>query len=187
MKRRDWMLKSAAWAGAALSLGGCANQVHEYYYGERAGGSGRRADVVQRNEQAADALLQQVALDPQEAVLVATLVNVDQLAESSRLGRLFSEQIAGRIAQRGQRVIEVKMRDQMVMRRDQGELLLTREAREVSQSHQAQAVVVGTYATSSTVLYISLKLVGPVGNVVLAAHNYTLPMDDNVRALLAGR
>ena len=73
----------------------------------------------------------------------------------------------------------------MALQRDQGELLLSREVREVSQSHDAQAVVVGTYAASASALYISLKLVTPVGNTVVAAHNYAVPMDENVRVLLA--
>ena len=64
-------------------------------------------------------------------------------------------------------------------------MLLSREVREVSQSHDAQAVVVGTYAASATALYISLKLVTPAGNAVVAAHDYSLPMEDNVRVLLA--
>ena len=114
-------------------------------------------------------------------------MRVDRLSESSRLGRIFSEQIAGRMAQRGLRVAEVKLRDSLLLQPGQGELLLSREAREVSQAQNAQAVVVGTYAVSATVLYISLKLVNPVGNTVVAAHNYALPVDENVRALLAGR
>lgn len=118
---------------------------------------------------------------------VATLVNVDRLNESSRLGRIFSEQIAGRMVQRGLRVTEVKLRDNLVLHREQGELLLSREVREVSQAQNAQAVVVGTYAVSASVVYISLKLVNPVGNQVIAAHNYAVPADENVRSLLAGR
>ncbi len=90
-------------------------------------------------------------------VMVATLVQVDRLSESSRLGRIFSEQIAGRMVQRGVRVVELKLRDSVALQRDQGELLLSREVREVSQSHDAQAVVVGTYAASASALYISLN------------------------------
>jgi len=168
---------------AVLGLQGCAS----YYYGDRAGPGLLRADLIDANERAADALLQQVPLDPAQPVLVATLVNVDRLGESSRLGRIFSEQIAGRMVQRGLRVSEVKLRDSLLLQPGQGELLLSREAREVSQAQNAQAVVVGTYAVSATVLYISLKLVSPVGNTVLAAHNYALPVDDNVRTLLTGR
>jgi len=168
---------------AVLGLQGCTS----YYYGDRAGPGLLRTDLIDANERAADALLQQVPLDPAQPVLVATLVNVDRLGESSRLGRIFSEQIAGRMVQRGLRVSEVKLRDSLLLQPGQGELLLSREAREVSQAQNAQAVVVGTYAVSATVLYISLKLVSPVGNTVLAAHNYALPVDDNVRALLTGR
>ena len=132
-----------------------------------------------------DALLANAPLDAQHPVMVATLVHVDRLSESSRLGRIFSEQIAGRMVQRGVRVVELKLRDSVALQRDQGELLLSREVREVSQSHDAQAVVVGTYAASASALYISLKLVTPVGNTVVAAHNYAVPMDENVRVLLA--
>ena len=178
------------WAGAALALAalsGCetVSPMHSYYYGERPGAS--RSNLIEVNERAADALLQTVPLNASKAVLVATLVPVDRLAESSRLGRMFSEQIAARLVQRGLRVTEVKLRDSLLLARDQGELLLSREVREVSQAQEAQAVVVGTYAVSSTVVYINLKLVNPAGNTVVAAHNYAVPMDDNVRALLAGR
>ncbi|MFN3439446.1 MAG: FlgO family outer membrane protein [Acidovorax sp.] len=181
-----------AMATAAL-LSGCASS---YYYGESAGGSGGagfglgaapRTSIITANHAAADMLLQTAPLDREHAVLVATLVNVDRLNESSRLGRIFSEQIAGRLVQRGYPVTELKLRENVAMQREQGELLLSRELRDVSRAHDAQAVVVGTYAVSASILYVSIKLVKPEGNMVVAAHNYAVPMDDNVRALLAGR
>lgn len=163
---------------AALGATGCAR----YYYGAQAGG--QTVDLVESSYAAADVLLQGPPLDPSLPVLVATIVNVDRLAESTRLGRLISEQIAGRLAQRGVRVTELKLRETLAMRPGQGELLLSRQLHEVSQAQSAQAVVVGTYATSSFAVYVSLKLVNPVGNVVVAAYDYTLPMDSNVRGLL---
>lgn len=172
---------------SVLALQGCiATGVNTYYYGDRASGVSR-TDLIAVNERAADALLYGAPLDAQQPLLVATLVSVDRLNESSRLGRLFSEQIAGRLVQRGLKVNEVKLRDALVLSREQGELLLSREVREVSHSQNAQAVVVGTYAVSSGVVYISLKLVVPSGNQVVAAYNYAVPVDENVRALLAGR
>ncbi len=174
-------------AATAFALSGCAS----YYYGDSGsggGGSGMpRTSIIVANHHAADMLLQNAPLDPGYPVLVATLVNVDRLGESSRMGRIFSEQIAGRLVQRGLLVTELKMRENLVMQREQGELLLSRELREVSRAHDAQAVVVGTYAVSATVLYVSIKLVKPDGNLVVAAHNYAVPIDENVRALLLGR
>lgn len=178
------------WTAAALvvlALQGCVtNAINGYYYGDRAGGA-PRSDLIEVNDRATDALLLNAPLDASQPVLVATLVNVDRLNESSRLGRIFSEQIAGRMVQRGLRVTEVKLRDNLVLHREQGELLLSREVREVSQAQNAQAVVVGTYAVSASVLFISLKLVNPAGNHVVAAHNYAVPVDENVRTLLMGR
>ena len=173
MKRRNFFS-----AAALIGLTGCSS----FYYGDKPGATWFPTDLIEANHRAVDALLANAPLDAQHPVMVATLVQVDRLGESSRLGRIFSEQIAGRMVQRGVRVVELKLRDSVALQRDQGELLLSRE---VSQSHDAQAVVVGTYAASASALYISLKLVTPVGNTVVAAHNYAVPMDENVRVLLA--
>ena len=180
MKRRTVAL--GLWAAASLALlPGCA----QYYYGEHA--TATSTDLVEANRIAADRLLQDALIDPDRPVLVATLVSVDQLGESSRLGRTITEHISGRLVQRGVLVIEPRMRASLAMSPAQGELLLSREVREVSRSHDAQAVLVGTYAVSVRSVYVSLKLVHPVGNVVVAAVDYTLPMSDNVRGLLMAR
>jgi TolB-like protein len=196
--RRAWLRTGLAAGAAALLLPGCAR----YYYGAAAtpnGGSpgalgalglGPTAaeSLLEANYAAADALLRQVPqLDPRQPVLVGTLVHIDRLGESSRLGRLCSEQIAGRLVQRGVRVTELKMRETLAMVPGQGELLLSREVREVSRAQSAQAVVVGTYAATAQSVFVGLKLVSPAGNTVLAAHDYVLPVDDNVRILLSMR
>jgi hypothetical protein len=46
---------------------------------------------------------------------------------------------------------------------------------------------VGTYAASPRQVYVNLKIVVPEGNRVLAAHNYALPMNEELRALLMAR
>lgn len=184
MMRRATM--AALLAAGAMALTGCAG----YYYGENYGPtlSGvLQSGLVDASERAIDRLLQDIMVDPRQPVLVSTLVSVDRLGESSRFGRIVSEQIAGRMTQRGLRVVELKLRDSVVMHRDQGELLLSRELREVSQAHQAQAVLVGTYAVSARQVFVSLKLVLPEGNTVVAAHNYAVPLDEDVRSLLLVR
>ncbi|MDC7691661.1 FlgO family outer membrane protein [Vogesella indigofera] len=143
--------------------------------------------LIEANYSAVDALLNGVPLSGEQPLLVATLVNVDVLTESSRLGRLFSEQIAARLSKRGYPVKELKLRENLFMKQSEGELLLSREVGEVSRAHNARAVVVGTYAASGSMLYINLKLVHPSGNIVLSAHDYALPMDNNIRDLLGVR
>ena len=187
---KRWMWVAACVLGAA-ALPGCAG----YYYGEKYGptfgttvDAMLRSNLVEDSHRATDALLQNVALDPQRPVLVTTLVNVDQRSEPSQLGLIVAEQIAGRLVQRGVRVTALKWQEPLaVQQRHPGELLVPREWHEVGEAHDAQAVVVGTYAVSARQLYISLKLVSPAGNAVVAAHDYVVPVDDDVRTLLRGR
>lgn len=161
-------------AAALLALAGCA-QLPE---------TPLQADLIALNRQAADALVENGRLDPAQPLLVASFVNLDRLDESSRLGRLFSEQVGGRLTNRGYAVVELKLRDSLFFKQGQGALLLSREVHQVVRAHDAQAVVVGTYTASPTMLYVSLKLVGAQRNLVLAAHDYAVPLDANVRGLL---
>lgn len=119
--------------------------------------------------------------------IIATLVNIDQLEQSSTLGRLISEQVASRMTQLGYGVLELKVRNGIYMKRNEGELLLTREIKEVATTHNAQAVVVGTYAESSNLVYVNLKIVNPATSVVLAAYDYALPNDKQIQSLIRKR
>ncbi len=166
-------------AGAltTLALAGCAtSSTPAYVY----------VNLIESNYQAIDALLTNVRLDPKQPILVGTLVNLDALNESSRLGRLFSEHYATRMTMHGYGIEELKMRENLYIR-DEGALLLSREVFELSQSHRAQAVLVGTYANSRNMLYVNLRIVVPTGNIVVAAHDYALPIDGNMRDMLITR
>lgn len=182
MRRRA--LTVAAAAAALGGVPGCA----AYYYGDAAIVDAHEpAALLKANQHAVDKLLEAAPLEPGAQLLVATLVNVDRLDASSRFGRISSEQIAGRLVQRGVAVVEVRLRDELALRPDEGELLLSRQLREVGQAHQASMALVGTYAASPQQVYVSLKLVRPQGSVAVAAQDYAVPMTAELRRLLAGR
>jgi TolB-like protein len=117
-------------------------------------------------------------------MLVATLVNIDALERSSTLGRLVSEQVAARFAQQGRAMVELKLRHTMYMRRTEGELALTREIAEVARQHNARAILLGSYGLSGDMVFVNLKVVQPGNNLVLAAYDYALPLNREVRSLL---
>jgi TolB-like protein len=174
-------MRVGAWI-LALLLCGCASLNEGPTY-EKAANS----KLIQVDYAAADAILAQGrgALDAEKPILAATLVNIDDLQQSSRLGRLISEHPASRLAQQGMTVIEMKMRGNIFMQRDVGEMLLSREVREITSAHNAQAVVVGTYAASTEYAYITVKLVRSADNEIIGAYNYAVPLDSNVKGLLA--
>lgn len=139
--------------------------------------------------EAADKLATQLGqhaayLNKNEPILVATLVSVDELESASRLGRSLSEQVAARLTQKGFKVVEVKLRGSLFVKRAEGELLLSREIAQISQSYRAPAVVVGTYAPAANFVHVNLKVVSADSQLVLAAADYGLPLDDNTKALL---
>lgn len=140
---------------------------------------------ISTNYSAADALIAQLApkLNPAQPMIIATIVNIDDLDSSSTFGRLVSEQVSARFSQANFRMIEMKFRDYVYMKQDQGELLLTREIKDVAKNHNAQAVIVGTYALSGTDIFVNLKVIQPTTNIVLAVHDYTFPMDGNLKSM----
>jgi len=126
-----------------------------------------------------------VPIDKNLPALIATVVNIDSMNQSSRLGRLISEQIATRLTQSGYNVVEMKLRNNVYIREGAGELLLSRDVRDLSKNYNAQVVVVGNYAVASGYIYLTLKAVTVADNRVIAAVNYQLPLTENNLALLA--
>ncbi len=148
----------------------------------------RNNPFIPANHQAAEALLGQLnGKLGGSTLLIATLVNIDALERSSTLGRLVSEQVSARFTQANYHMVEMKFANSVYVLQNQGEMMLTREVQELANQHAAQAVIVGTYGESRDFVFINLKVVQPGTNLVLAVHDYALPLDDNTRAMLRNR
>ncbi len=162
-------------------LTGCAQS------GKRVGNN----PLIPANYRAADALMEQLQLHgrlpTRSTLLMGTLVNIDALDRSSTLGRLVSEQVSARFTQGDYRMVEMKFGKSIYMSQGQGELMLTREIHELADSYSAPAVIVGTYGESRDYLFVNLKVIQSNTNVILAVHDYALPMDANVQAMLRNK
>ncbi|MFZ6692632.1 FlgO family outer membrane protein [Undibacterium sp. SXout20W] len=143
-------------------------------------------EFIPTNQRAAAALIAAAAnsLDKSRPLIVATLANINALEESSPFGRIVAEQVSGQFSRSGYQMVEMKFRDKVFIKQNVGELLLTREIKEVAKDHAAQAVIVGTYAESEKLVFVNLKLIRPGDNIVLGTYDYALPMDRTVKSLL---
>lgn len=117
-------------------------------------------------------------------VLVATVVNVNDLSRSAPLGRTLSEQYASHMAASGFNVKEIKLRGDVFVREGAGELLLSREIKDIARNHNASLVLVGTYSAAANFTYVSLKLVRTEDSRIIRGHDYALPNDRDVQRLL---
>lgn len=117
-------------------------------------------------------------------VLVATFVDVDQLEHSTTLGRAVTEQASTRLVQLGFPVVEVKLRTNLFVKENTGELLLSREIGKIAAEQAARAVLVGTYAVGKRAVHLNAKLIDPVSGAILAAQDGVLPLDSHTKSLL---
>ncbi len=174
----------AAVAAAAL-LSACSSSAPvrtEPTYDEAA-----KSAFIVSSQSAIDKLLAGVNRESigQSPVLVATVVNVNDLSRAAPLGRTLSEQYASQMVASGLHVKEIKLRGDVFVKEGAGELLLSREIKDIAKSHNASLVLVGTYSTAANFTYVSLKLVRTEDGRILNGHDYALPNDRDVQRLLA--
>lgn len=148
----------------------------------------RDSDLVDVTYNAAEQLLQGQNKLPLVAnnknVLVATIANLNDLETSSAFGRLLSEQISSRIAQLGIQVTELKLRGSLFVSEREGEMVLSREVRDLSRTHNTDAVIAGTYTDAGKSIYVNLKLVRTSDAVILNAYNFEIKKTPSIDSLL---
>ena len=140
-------------------------------------------------------------ISPNDSLLVASFVNVNRLERSSSFGRIISEQIASRFAQKGYKIIEMRLRENTVNikekeerkgegenaeggLKEKGEFLLSRELRAISKGHNCSAVIVGTYAEGYQTLYVSARIVRVWDGEVIASSDYGIRMSFKAMEIL---
>ena len=134
---------------------------------------------------AADRLVQasQVPLDPAKPVLVTSLVALDDFNQSSSLGRLIGEQVASRLVMSGYNVVEVALRKNLLLKQGAGQVMLSRDVKNISRLNSAQAVAVGTYAVGEEDVFVNLRLIRAGDGRILSAHDFTIKNDCNISSL----
>ncbi|MBE0438740.1 MAG: hypothetical protein IBX57_03075 [Gammaproteobacteria bacterium] len=143
-------------------------------------------NLISLNYVAADHLIAAAASDlsTSHPILTTSFANIDDLKSSSTFGRITGEQVGSRFSQNGYSVVEMKVRNSVFIKEQSGEFILSRELKTLSTLHDAQAVLVGTYAVGSASVYVTAKLIATKDNIVIASYDYILPMGPDTKALL---
>ncbi len=146
----------------------------------------RDANLIKTSYEAADELIAQAKppLIPQQSILVASFVNIDNLEESSTFGRTIAEYLGSRLTQHGYKVVEMKLRRSIFMKKDAGEFILSRDLQEISTRHNAQAIIAGTYAVGKNVVYVSARIVQLSDSTILSSHGYKLSLGRDTKTML---
>lgn len=118
-------------------------------------------------------------------IVVATMVSIDDFNKSSTFGRLASQLISNRLSQRGYLVKDVTYMRALTLKPGTGELVLSRDAAQVSASVNAQAVVAGTYAVAGREIYLNIRFLKPDDGEILSSADVVIPLDHNTETLVA--
>lgn len=181
-------IKRGALATAiAMVLAGCGPQFTGHSGTSSDASRTRDANLVTHSYQAAENIVtsahRQIVRD--KPILVASLVNVSNLRQSSSFGRIVSEQLTSRLAQMGYETRELKLRSSFLVLSGTGELVLSRRLKDISQEQSAQAIITGVYAVAKKSVYVTLRLIGATDGRVISAYDYVLPLGPDTIALLA--
>lgn len=143
-------------------------------------------DLVATSYKATDDMLAVAKgeLNPRLAIIPTSFVDMNDLDRTSPMGRLLAQQMASRLTQHGLGVTEVKMRKNLLVKKGDGEFILTRDHSLIRKDQKAQAVLSGEYSVADSTLFVSAQLIHIPDSRVLGTVDYTLPLTKNTRALL---
>ncbi len=144
-----------------------------------------KSDLLASNHQAGKYLLNIASKELDERlILVASFVSVNNLDMSSSFGRITSQQVATQFSNSGFKIEEMLLRKNVRIEQKSGEFLLSRDLKKIDSVHNAQAVIVGTYAVAIDYAYITAKVINTVDSKVIASYDYKIPLDKDIKYLL---
>lgn len=144
-------------------------------------------DLMLMAYSAVDDLVDQREIDSDHGrVLVATLVDVNNVEQSSMFGRQVSEFLATRLTQRKVDVIFATVRQDHMKVDRTGQFLISRNVQNLGADYNARNVLVGTYGETDEAVMVSLRLVSTVDDSTLAATDFALRKDALIDEMLGG-
>jgi TolB-like protein len=107
----------------------------------------------------------------------SSFANLDNLAESTQLGRYFGEAMYYEFNQRGFPVREYRLSGSIVMQDGTGELALTRNLPPAPAKQSWAALLVGTFQRDKAAVFINARLVRATDGMVLRTAQLVLPLN----------
>lgn len=117
-------------------------------------------------------------------VAVASFVNLNQIYETSALGRYLGEQMLQELQRAGVDVLDVRMMPALQISEGHGEYALSRNMSELNYTHHADAVVAGTYSVADGQIFVNARLLENGSGLLLAGGSLVFEMDGVSAAML---
>ncbi|VAX21735.1 hypothetical protein MNBD_NITROSPINAE02-816 [hydrothermal vent metagenome] len=119
-------------------------------------------------------------------IVVTTFADLNNLNQSSVFGRVIAEQLLDELHRAGFTVSEIRKGRDIFMKEALGEMILSRNARNVLSKSSARAVIAGTYVVTTKSVIINARLLDINSPLILSSSSYSLKMTEELKKLLTG-
>ena len=117
-------------------------------------------------------------------IAVASITESQRLDRSSTFGNVLADFARSRLAQNGMDVSEPRLRSSMLLKVDQGEMMLGRDPRHLVAPPLYSAVITGTYGVADKSVFVSLKRIRTDNAQILSAVDFVVWRTGDVDKLL---
>jgi hypothetical protein len=118
-------------------------------------------------------------------ITVSSITNAQHLDRSSTFGNMVADFARARLAENHMYVSEPRLRHDLLMRPDEGEMFLSRDPSKLTVPHPLYAAVLtGTYGVGADHVFVNLKLIRADNAQLLNAADFVVPRYGDVDSLL---
>lgn len=121
-----------------------------------------------------------------QPIVVTTFVDLNNLSKSSVFGRVLAERVLSELHQAGFTVSEIRKGKDIFIREELGELILSRDAKEVLGRSRARAILAGTYVATEKSVILNARLIDINSPLILSSCSYSLRMNKEIERMLTG-
>jgi len=116
-------------------------------------------------------------------VIVATFTDLDDLTQSTKLGRLSSESLGHELQLRGWPVVDVLLTKNLIIN-PTGQFSLSRDVNLLRSSYPSANMVVGTYSTSPDGVVVNVRIVDIATGVMISSAQTRLVKDRYIASMV---
>lgn len=100
--------------------------------------------------------------------VITSFANIDNLSESSSLGRLIGEHLMHELQVRAWRVADIRFTRDLIVN-DQGEFALSRDVKQLRESYPVANVVTGTYRSTIDGVLVNVRVIDSTNGHVISS------------------
>ncbi len=120
-------------------------------------------------------------------ILITTFVDLNDLKQTSPLGRAFSELLMTYLQKNYFEVIEMRMGSVIDIDKKSGEFVLTRDVKDLALRHSAMSVIVGTYTVTEQAVILNGRIVNLKDSTLYSAWSTRIVKTKEIKDLLKNK